>query len=364
MDRIESLADLRSRLTQNQREILGAIWRRYRQRGEWIPTRVLYHEFGKEAVHAASEHLSGSIVYVSPDPQQVRFQLTFLGVLLTDEGEQFEDLILKYLDYARNQYLSDPEADVIASAAICDSLGLSGHECRTLGILLNMSHLWGRSAQFGEESWSVGVPENVEDYPAIDSLKTYLHAHVMKDFDPAMPSDYPQRLQYVSGKLTEVQRPIELPSVPVADQQSNLSFVEDARLRKILEEDWEQANHAWEAGWWKVCAVLCGGILEGLLLYALNREEIIATAEFQRLNQRRKEDITAWNLIDLVDLASELRILNPGTIHAIRALKEFRNLIHPGRLMREGTEVGNEEANIALSAVSICISELMRGKKG
>jgi len=56
-------------------------------------------------------------------------------------------------------------------------------------------------------------------------------------------------------------------------QEVNFSFVTDDRIREVLEDYWRQAHAANKAGVYAAVVVLCGGVLEGLLAWAISRKE-------------------------------------------------------------------------------------------
>src|SRR5947209_15387107 len=94
------LEDLRAKITAQQRSALTACWRYYCENGQWIAIRRLHNEHGgKSVVRPALDDLGGSIVFEQEDPTTTRYQLMFLGVLLTDEGEQYEQLLAQYLRF-------------------------------------------------------------------------------------------------------------------------------------------------------------------------------------------------------------------------------------------------------------------------
>ena len=110
--------------------------------------------------------------------------------------------------------------------------------------------------------------------------------------------------------------------------------------------DWREAQDVYQVRGWKSCVVLCGGVLEAMLLDALRREGH-APAEAE-----------SRELASLVETARARGILGTGAPPLGLALREFRHLIHPGLPSREKVEVTREEAEAALIAVRMSLRQI------
>ncbi len=66
-----------------------------------------------------------------------------------------------------------------------------------------------------------------------------------------------------------------------------------------------------------------------------------------------KPDITKWSLSDLIEVSLELKLVTPGVQKLSHSLREYRNLVHPGREIRENLVFDAEEAKIALEVLNI-----------
>lgn len=348
-NRVADLNDFRDRrLTDNQRAILNAIFAHYCEQNQWPHCRAIHQRCGgKLAVRSALEGVGGSVVFESQDGGKYRYGLTFLGVLLTDRGEQAEQLVARYLEHIRDRFVSNPEIDRVSSQEAMVALGLTADESRLLGQLVQVGNFWSGSAgAFGQSEWWAGVPDDIEDFPSIQDFRAYVQARALRTFDSAVPLGENERIRYLLGRGH------------AGIIQSEFWFIDNAKLQVQLMEDWHEALIVHQAGGWKSCVVLCGGILEGMLLGVLGRNEEKALDAYRRLRRKSPPELTRWDLMDLVEVAKETGILGKGAVHLTHALREFRNLIHPGRQMREGMSVTEEEANIAVNAVKICLREM------
>src|SRR2546423_15116521 len=106
------LDELRNRLTDNQNSILNEIWRYWSEENKIITAIALYIKFGKKAVESSLQELGGSIVLRSGDAGRKYYQITFLGMLLTDAGRTSQQLLEQYLTYVHDRLALEPELGV------------------------------------------------------------------------------------------------------------------------------------------------------------------------------------------------------------------------------------------------------------
>jgi hypothetical protein len=162
------------------------------------------------------------------------------------------------------------------------------------------------------------VPIDVDEIPAGPDLRKYVREHAIAYFQPGPPPPQPER------------------------PRGEFWFVKDSDLRGELAQDWREAQAVYQVQGWKSCVLLCGGILEAILLDALSRET----------DARRVE------LADLLEAAMARGILRTGVPYLGPALRGFRQLIYPGQPEPERIEVTRDEAEAALIAVRMCLRQL------
>jgi hypothetical protein len=91
--------------------------------------------------------------------------------------------------------------------------------------------------------------------------------------------------------------------------------------------------------------VLSGAIIEGLVLDA-----IVSNGKWGL------EEATKRTLNELVNTALAARILKHDRLS--HAVKQYRNLVHPGREIRDHVEFSTPDAILAKAAVDITIREI------
>jgi hypothetical protein len=322
---------LRRRLSDPHRDFVSALWTFYRDHNQWVPSRIAHQHFGKDAVKAYLAALGPSLVQASRADGKDYYRLTFLGMLLTDQGSAAEDLLVRYLEYVRDRHGSDPRVEWVGSQEVEAALRLSAEQSRLLRQIIRLSHWWGGGSAFGEREWTVGVPVDVDELAAETDLRRYVREHVLKHF----PTE---------------SRPL------VAEGRRGAPggafwFIEDVALRERLAADWHEAQDVCHVLGWKSCVILCGGILEALLADALPRSASPAPPRRPLL------------LSGLVTAAIQRRALKKDALRLSPTLLAFRSLIGAGPRRRPPAVPDRIEAEAALDAVRSCLQQLARARR-
>ena len=115
-------------------------------------------------------------------------------------------------------------------------------------------------------------------------------------------------------------------------------------------------ERALQNGEWKAATVLAGSVVEALLLRALQQHppEDVTTAVGTLVGngtlRNPGSQLETWTLASYIEVALELRIIDPDTATQARLAKDFRNLIHPGRAQRLGQICDRATALSAVAA--------------
>ena len=189
------LSELRNKTTSPQRALLTAIWEHYTRNHEWPLGRTIRHLFGPDEVRQIVSALRGSIVFESRDAGRDRYQLTLLGVFLSNLGQGAEALLTMYLRHLREVFSANPEVDSVRGQDVATALQLNDKDSRLLCDLVMLSNLWGSTAGGGDQ-WQAGLPHDIEDVVRVKDLAKYLHQHAIKGYDPAMPVSEAERVAY------------------------------------------------------------------------------------------------------------------------------------------------------------------------
>ena len=104
---------------------------------------------------------------------------------------------------------------------------------------------------------------------------------------------------------------------------------------------------------WKAAAVLGGAVVEALLLCAIQPLDWKSAA-----SAAGRGDILRWDLSDLIGVAKELKIISEKTAAQATLSREARNLIHPGKMLRDRAECHRGTAFAAAAAIDHVVRDL------
>jgi len=149
------------------------------------------------------------------------------------------------------------------------------------------------------------------------------------------------------------------------DLLEKLSIVKAPQLSKMLERDLYETVVSLAVKSYKSTLILCGSVVEAVLLDQLAVREAEALNALERLlikdGKALKGDdknLQRWVLDRLLDVSLELKIISENLYHWGHGLRGFRNLVHPGVEQRQTMEVSRENAEMAWNVVKRLFSEI------
>jgi hypothetical protein len=192
-------------------------------------------------------------------------------------------------------------------------------------------------------------------------LSTWLH------------SASPTALAHVGGRsaVVVIRGALQLcPDQVPGPATAGLNFIIDPDLSASIRLDISAAERDLVGHEYKGATVLAGSAIEALLLWAILEHEKNHSGSFTAAGMAVKNsgilpkiphsDIERWNLIDLVEVARHLSLISEETAKQTRLAKDFRNLIHPGRVRRLGKTCDRGTAFSALASVEHVVRDLSR----
>lgn len=127
----------------------------------------------------------------------------------------------------------------------------------------------------------------------------------------------------------------------------DLSIVDDPDMRRWIEERGTAAWIDFSASEWLGAAVMAGSALEGLLLWSLRKGGESNTLDKAKLS-------------DLIDRAEREERIDAKAAGQARLASDARNLVHPGKVEREGRPATRSTALSALAALDAVSESLAR----
>ncbi len=145
----------------------------------------------------------------------------------------------------------------------------------------------------------------------------------------------------------------------IDDLLSKVSFLKNAVMRGIVERDLGELRAALLSGTSKTLLLLCGSILEGVLVDAVARNIIVA-----KTYQPKKHFPDDYSLHDLIDVAVEEQLLRKSTRNMASSVTEHRDLIHPAAEARGDVQVDAARASAMMAFLAVIVGELSSADGG
>ena len=127
------------------------------------------------------------------------------------------------------------------------------------------------------------------------------------------------------------------------------SFVADERFRELLHRDFDELEICLEHKANKSVLILSGSIIETVLLEYFVHHNITT---------KSRNQILKLTLAELIDEAVSTKLLSAKTKDLSSVIRNYRNLIHPGKEIRTNEEFDYDTAVVSYSLVKIVIKEL------
>jgi len=180
----------------------------------------------------------------------------------------------------------------------------------------------------------LGAPDSSPAYEREERMMASVKAQFLEPF-----------CLYVIEQLDEDGEGHSMGRPDLVAAHEDFSFVTDERIAKILSRDYLELQALDPTTATKSVLVLSGGIIEGLLFDAL-----VSSGKWTF------EQACENFLKDMIGLATGRGIITEDRLSHV--LRKYRNLIHPGREVRDSVVFGIADAILAKSAVDIFIREV------
>jgi class 3 adenylate cyclase len=179
--------ELRARLSPTQRQLLNVIAAYEEQHPAGIPAIAIKSnlELDDAQLEAALNPLGGDVVFSSGSDHALRrVRLTFLGFLLTDHGEELENLFVQYFEYWRRLLTNDPETRKVDLDTAITECGLSASQGRLFKRMFFSSPFHGSGGLS-----DTNLPPHAEQWYAHPDLRRYVQEQVAGSYDENRPVD-------------------------------------------------------------------------------------------------------------------------------------------------------------------------------
>ncbi|MEZ5689771.1 MAG: hypothetical protein R3E21_13455 [Caenibius sp.] len=172
----------------------------------------------------------------------------------------------------------------------------------------------------------------------------------------------------ISSRLRGKARPSEKPTAQTVDDFLHSEFIIpniqklpiEAQAVPIIESRLAEARTAMGAGAYLSTVLLCGSVLEAVLLGAAQKQpaRFNQAAASPKLADGSARRFHEWNLAQFIDVASEIGLLKPDVKKFGHGLRDFRNYIHPYEQMASGFTPDQHTAKVCFQVLKAALASV------
>lgn len=141
----------------------------------------------------------------------------------------------------------------------------------------------------------------------------------------------------------------------VPTQMPNFDYITSADFRVSLESDYAEMRRCAEANAWKSAQVLAGSIVESLLIDYLS-----STTN----PTRPAKDSLKLDLGEVISICKSEGVLSDRTADLCSVIRSYRNLIHPGRLVRLKEQPPSKTTcDIAIALIDLIVDDIAKTRR-
>ena len=130
-------------------------------------------------------------------------------------------------------------------------------------------------------------------------------------------------------------------------------FITEKDLRVSLEGDYAEMQRCVEASAWKSVQVLAGSIVEALLV-----DYLVATPNPARV----QNNPLRIDLADAITICRTEKVLSDRSVDLCSVIRSYRNLIHPGRMLRLAEAAPtNQSSAVAGALIDMIVEDFSQG---
>ena len=129
-------------------------------------------------------------------------------------------------------------------------------------------------------------------------------------------------------------------------------FIVRRQLRQTLESDYQELVKCYDAQAWKAVHILAGSIIEAILVDYVISENLMAD-----------DNAVKTPLAKLVEVCRERGLISDRVSSLMTVIREWRNLVHPGRMLRLDETVDKDSAHVARAVVNMIVKEIEAARR-
>ena len=138
------------------------------------------------------------------------------------------------------------------------------------------------------------------------------------------------------------------------------NFPVEHAVVSVIESRLHEVRISLEVGAHLSVVVLCGSILEGILLGCAQKHPALfnRSSASPRKTDGKVKQFHDWTLSQFIDVASDVRILKPDVQKFSHGLRHFRNYIHPYEQMASGFTPDEHTAKLCFQVLKAALASV------
>ena len=137
--------------------------------------------------------------------------------------------------------------------------------------------------------------------------------------------------------------------------------ISDEVMRDIILRDLKECAFAIVAKQDKLASIMCGSIIEALLMYKISECDISKydISEIIKKKNATNYDVSDMGLNELLFVAHKEKLINTSSFRLAHYVRDYRNIIHPAKEKRIKEEVNHENVLTMWSVLKRILNELL-----
>lgn len=136
---------------------------------------------------------------------------------------------------------------------------------------------------------------------------------------------------------------------------TDFDYINSPEFRASILNDYEEMQKCAADQSWKSAQVLAGSIVECLLI-----DYLISTPN----SERPKKDPLKMDLSEAINICKDEKVISERTADLCSVIRSYRNLIHPGRMVRLNESLPNKNTcDIAVALIDIIVHEVSKTRR-
>jgi len=143
--------------------------------------------------------------------------------------------------------------------------------------------------------------------------------------------------------------------------QDLISSIYNTDLRDILCRDIRECAISLLTKQYKSCIVICGSIIEALLVYKIEDKSILSYDIGSLLHSKpQMKSVKEMSMNELLEVAKAEKIIDIEEYHLSNYIRFYRNTIHPSCEVRKNYDVSEDTAKLLWNALLVIIKEFLK----